>query len=564
MGMQAIQFLMQTFNAHEFVRQNIDLGTSPMPNDVETVIADMFEKRLHAENLAKWERKVIRKQQRGGDLSQVHDVLEDAVKIAERRDEYKQVLEKATENLADDAKQPMPYKLSSMERQNIQSEFHLKDGIHWSYFSEKNTNVWPMTIKTNTSTSAKTVGGFEVEKSNGEEKKQWTPGDLQIFSILAYDEARSILSGKDIEVQGLFLSLLNDSTTVETKARKDRDESGNDQTYPTFTSLMTGTTEYAGLNDLVAMGGFMQRFLFNYRKVSTETAKKICYKLAGSSVTPEERWSKAKAYYDAFTQLKINYGLVRMTPAATAAMNKCTDENFEYSGKYLGVGTHTHEVAVSFNARRTTMYIKCAGIMAALDNLSEIQPEHIELVHQMVGRTSVRAIADFLEDCIDPASVAYSAKKFISQSDIITAMLSKLQSELGNDYVTVDILTRRIMRGGPALKWPSENKTYFAICHTIESWAEIRYDVVDSIRDSNENIIKVRKKELPDEIKNKDDEESRRARETLEVEQGGVSTGWGKIAIPVAPPVVAPPEDAVDDLDDDLVKQVRKRKRGST
>ena len=577
---KSLEFLFTTFNVHEFAkRYNV---VEPF----EDTIWQALEKHEGELRKSRWERKKVRAKigdtQDQQDLSEEASELDDMMSISERKDEFKEIFGNVPKEQSKDTPfaptiiPVKPYKMTENAKREIKEAFELKSGDKWSQFTSKNYHVWPAVLKKNTSTTADLIGGFDTDKfSPGGDKNTklvWVPGFFQTHALIGYDEARSILTSSDSDAYGLLCGALDDEGAVETKARKDRDEYGNVIAYQTCSSMVAGTTEFGDLSSFVAMGGFLQRFILNYRRVSLPDMLKTAHALAHNKNKPSNQWAAAKDYYNALTTLKINYGNVEATDAARDKAYELVHRDYKYFGDTLGYGNHTYNIAITFLNRRTGYYFKAAAIMAALDGLPESTPEHFEAVYEMLGKPWSRSIAEYLENCSSPSQIAESERKYKLLNAIMRARVGSRKYSKGESFVSVDLLAKDIAAGvtimdnPEANKWVSENKTYHAVRRNIEEWADNHPDTVTITR----NIVlvdgkpyvdaQVKLNMLPDDVRERDTAIARDDRDKRVADQGGVTAGWGDLAAPARPVEVHDEDEGPPDNHEGTLDEIRKKK----
>jgi len=580
-GQKSLEFLFTVFNIHEFAKR---YGVA---EPIEENIWQALEKHTGELRKAKWERKRIRKKIGEGqeieDLSQEANPLDDMLTISERKNELEEAMseppneeEKDTPFVAK-TRMPvvMPYKMTESEKREIKEAFRKKSGEQWDQFTTKNYQVWPTTIKKNTSTTADLIGGFEPDKAadDGKNSKMvWTPGYFQTHALLGYDEARSILANSDSDAYGLFCGALDDEGAVETKARKDRDEYGNAISYQTCSSMIAGTTEFGDLSSFVAMGGFLQRFIIQYRHVTISDMIDTADKLAHNKSLPSDRWNLAREYYKNLMSMNIAYKDINATDSARDYATAIIKEDYAYFGKTLGYGTHAYNMAATFLNRRIGFYFKAAAIMAAIEGKTSSEVEHFKYVHENLGKPWSQSIANYLENCFSASEMAESERKSLLLNGILRARMDALRVRVGGDYIPVERLAKDISMGVVvqssyryANDWISENRTYDAIRMKILEWADNHPDTVSlkrEVRFANSkpyDYAEVKLINLPQELIDRDTAIKRDDRDKLVADQGGVVSNWNEI-LPSSVQVNTDDDDNAG-ISDTALKEIRKKKK---
>ena len=465
-GQKALQNLVRYFNVRLFAQRH---GVT----DIDTGLWEAYEKYRRVVQEAKWQQAQEKK-------------AEELETEAETEAE-----DDAEEPSEEDAKKPRkkkPYTMTSIQKRDFMRDIQNHDGQFWRFFTSNTANVYPMTIMAAKTTVQRLVGGYEITPdSNGIMHRVWKPGAFETQSFYAWDEARNILFAKDqegITLNAALCTALDNQGFASTGARKDIDEDGNAKEIVTYTSVLTGTTEVAGLDQSLAEGGLLQRFIIGYHRFDPEELLRLRKEVARGNTTPPELWSYLKEYYDEFVSLPAYRGNITCSPAAFDYQDSKIDAEEEFTREMFGAGSSQYRLASTFLNRRNGMFMKAAAILAALDGDNVIDEPHIKRAFDLIGDDSFQSIQMIIDDCSSGRLAGSEAKD--AQCDAI--LLKKMTDQLatsGRSYVYHDDLVElaRFASG-----WP--RKGYAAASQYIKHWAVVQSSFILKSSDPQDGKIR--------------------------------------------------------------------------
>jgi len=375
------------------------------------------------------------------------------------------------------------YKMSMKEQYRILDEIHRKEGKRWIFFEDNTCLAYPMTVQASTATKESLIGGYDNEPqgTTGIMKKVWKPGMMQTQAIYAWDEARNIVYQKGSEgeqLNSMLCSALDHVGVLRTKSRKDVDEHGNQKSYQSFASVITGTIRIEGLDLSLAQTGFLQRFLISFKDIDAGTAVEMRKSIAKNRTTIGGVDKLLEAYFDDFYAAPVYRGIISFDEGAVEYQTKRIDEEEEKSRQMFGVGTLQHKSLNGFFTAHADYMKKIAAIVAALDNKSVVTKEYIKKVYDMYQEDALESLFALLDECTGNIDVKMEHRN--QQCDEIISQTFEKSIPEGKSYLSHSELVDRL-RNNP--RWPRHG--FAATENYVKKWilreiSRYRTDIVDN------------------------------------------------------------------------------------
>ena len=307
------------------------------------------------------------------------------------------------------------YSMTNKEKIRVATQLERKEGKYWGFFEHDTSMTYPMTIQASTATKESLIGGYDtVPSHNGGVSRLWKPGMLETQAIYAWDEARNILrheTSEGQELNAMLCTALDRVGNVTTKARKDIDEFGNQHSFTTFTSIMTGTIWVEGLDASIASSGLIQRFMVVYKMNDADKALKMREDVAVNNVKTEDLDTMLKDYYQEFTKDPVCRSVVDFSPEALEYQRKMIHEEGMQQREMFAPGTDQFMLMDTLLARRTDVMKKIAALISALDNEPVVKKEYMAKAYELFGESAMQSLFAFVDDCAGNAGNAPAEKK---------------------------------------------------------------------------------------------------------------------------------------------------------
>ena len=248
-------------------------------------------------------------------------------------------------------------------------------------------------------------GGYEDrlvsnDKKRSNPERMFVPGMLSSYHVLAFGEARNILSpqGKWGDIKSLLLNALDDNTPIGPTARKDLDEEGKLPTFMPISSICAGATLEKQYNIDLQTSGMMQRFLFCYKNISNKERVVINEGIArmGSSGGIDETLPMRQDFYDAYNSVE------HPTKVVFENLSSVKDDYIDYKNEQLQKMDYTFakgdkgDVIQSFVTSSYVHDKKIAAIICALEGKEEVEFEHYKRAVDVTCMT-IQSALDMLE-----------------------------------------------------------------------------------------------------------------------------------------------------------------------